>query len=172
MLTRNRDLAPAIPFICVHEAESFAVDVVPTAITWGHARYKTSDFHFNAGNTRITLKKDVDSSGIYMLYASAGAVKKAGNPLELILEIYINGVLYDCAEAHGMIGPGVEHSDVMLITALYLRGGDYVEVYVSVDAGTATIEDSTARLIIHALPMHGWNNKAAGNLRIRGEVLR
>jgi len=171
-MARNRDVAPAIPFIYVHHTFSFAVSDTPTPITWEHIHFITPDFSITSGDTRIRVRRGVATSGVYMLYVSAGAIKKAGNPVQIIIEIYINGVLCECAAAHGSIGAGVEHSDATLITAIYLNVGDYLEVYVSVDAGSATIEDDTARWIISALPMQGWDNERGGKNRIRGGVSR
>jgi len=170
-MDRNRTMKPALPFIFIHEAESFVVTDTPAPITWGHVLYGTSDFHHSDGDTKVVVRRGIDTEGIYEIFAMAGAVKKAGNPTELVLELYVNGVAIPCCQAHASVGAGVQHSDAVLITAKFLHIGDYIEVYVSVDDGSATIENVTARLMMQALQMRGWNNNNAGNLRVRGDVI-
>lgn len=171
-MARNRTNSPAIPFIFVHETDSFIVDNVPTPVPWHHIHFDTSDFEITSGTTEMRVKRGVATSGLYMIYVCLGAAKKTGNPIELALALYKNGVACECAEAHAIIGAASQHSDAVLITTVFLEVGDVVQVYVSVDAGTATTEDNTARFIISALPMQGWDNNLGGKDRIRGQVSR
>lgn len=171
-MTRDRNVAPATPFVFAYGTASFNVSTTPTAIPWHDIKFITSDFSISSGDTRIRLKRGVATNGIYMVYAGAGAVKKAGNPLHLTLQIYLNGVLCPCGAAHGAIGSGVTHSDATFIGAYHFKAGDYIEVFINVEAGSATVEDDTARFIISALPMQGWDNNRGSKDRIRGGVSR
>ena len=163
---------PAIPFVFLHGTDGYVITDISTAITWDHKHFRTSEFGFTDGGTRITVARGTDVEGIYMIYVSAGAVKKAGNPTEFILQFYKNGSACDCGKTHGSIGAGTEHGNAILIIAVYLHVGDYLEIYASVDAVSATVEEDTCRWIISALPMKGWNNSSGGSLRQRGEVDR
>lgn len=169
-MTRNRNIAPAIPFVYLHGTADLEITAVATAMTWDHAHFISTDFNFTAGGTRVTINRG--GEGLYRLYMNAGVEKKTGNPTHCIFVVYVNGVAVACCENHSVIGAGSEHSDAALITAIQLRGGDYIEIYASVDAGTGNLEENTARWIIEGLPMKGWNNSQGGRLRIRGGVDR
>jgi len=163
---------PAIPFIFVHGSDSFTVNTTPTKIDFDHCHQKTDNFHFIDGTSRMTLMRGMDSKGVYMVYAQAGATPLQGAPLKLTLEIYKNGTVCECGAGHGGIGAGKVHSDATVITALYLEKGDYVEAFVHVDAGAAALEDDVIRCIISAISMNGWNNNSQGTIRYRGGVNR
>lgn len=155
-MTRSRTATPAIGFIFLHGTTDLEITATPAAITWDHSHIKTSHFAYTDGGTKVTVNRG--GAGIYMVYLNAGIAKKAGNPVHSEFTIYINGVAQPCCTGHSIIGAGAEHSDVALIVSVTLNYGDYLEVYASVDAGTGNLEEDTARLIIEALPVEGWNN--------------
>lgn len=169
-MTRYRTPAPAIPFIFLHGTDAFNVTTTPTALTWAHAHNKTSDFGFVEGKTRVYVNRG--NEGVYKFYASCGAFKATGNPTELVITVYINGVQCECATAHGSVGAGTEHGDATIVFARELKCGDYVEIFISTDNGTVTTEEETARLIIEGLPMKGWDNNHGGKLQLRGGIER
>jgi len=166
-MARNRTVNPAIPFIFVHGAIAGVVTDVATAMTFDHTHFRTSDFQFTNGDCKVILRLNANASGIYKIFACAGVEKKAGNPTILIMQLYVNGVACHCV-SHGVVGVGAGHSDCVLIGAHHLYPGDYVEIYLSVDVGSATLEDDSARLMIEALPMEGWDNRHGGKKRLRG----
>lgn len=166
--TRYRKPAPAIPFIFLHCLADETITTTPTAINWAHAHFITSDFHYTAGEGRITMNRG--STGMFKLYAQIGAIKATGAPTELTISLYINGTLQDCCTVHGGIS-AQEHTDVTLIAAFQANMGDYIEIYVNVDNGTSTTESETARLIIEGLPMKGWNNNAGGKEHSKSGVV-
>ena len=166
--TRNRTLRASVPFILLHGTDGVTVTVTPTAMIWAHELYGTSAFRFTDATTKIIIAKG--GQGIYEIIASGGVEKATGNPTHAMFVVYVNGVALPCCTADSMIGAGSEHSDVCLHTATYLSAGDYVEIYVSVDAGTGVIEDDTARLIVKAVPMEGWNNRHGSKRNIRGRL--
>lgn len=160
-LTRNRSIAPTIPYAFLHGVDGGAVTNIPLPLEWDHAHFINSAIGFTANTTRIFIKRG--SSGIYEIDASAGIVKAGGNPSECVIELYINGVACECSAAHGSVGAAAEHADAFLHVAVYLDVADYVEIYASVDAGTGTVEGDTSRFHIKAISLDGWNNKRAGS---------
>lgn len=171
-MVRNRNVAPAIPFIFVHAAASQVVTTTPTAIAYTHIHYKTNDFHFDANGTRMTLKRGIATSGLYMIYASGGGNKATGDPAQLSIAVYVNGVVCEYAVARGLVSAGAEHAGATIITAIFLNVNDYVEIFVTVDAGTVILDSYSVRCIIEGLPMKGWDNNLGGKERIRGGVSR
>lgn len=158
---RIRNVAPAIPFVYLHGTDSFSITITPTPLPWAHAHFITKDFRFIATGTRVIINKSFKGR-IYRVSAQFGAEKSGGNPTSIILQLYVNGIAVDCCKTHGAIAAGT-HGDAALITSIYVNAGDYIEVYASVDNGTAIIEADTARLIIEGLPMMGWDNGAGGS---------
>lgn len=159
---RIRNIAPAIPFIFLHGTDEQVITDVATPITWSHSHFITSDFKFIATGTRIIINKTFKGR-VYRVFVQVGATKKAGAPSYIELKIYINGVAQPCCLTHGAIGSLGNHGDAILGSAVYANAGDYIEVYARVDAGSATVEADTARIIIEGLPMMGWDNGAGGS---------
>lgn len=158
---RIRSVAPAIPFAYLHGTDSFSITTTPTPLPWAHAHFITKDFRFIATGTRIIINKSFKGR-VYKVSAQLGAEKSGGNPTAIVLQLYINGVAVNCCKTHGAI-VAITHGDATLITSIYVNAGDYIEVYASVDNGTAIIEADTARLIIQGLSMKGWDNGAGGS---------
>ena len=169
MTDRYRNPAPAIPFIFLHGTEDLEITTTPTAMTWDHAHFVTSDLSFISGGTRITVNRG--GEGIYMIHVNGGVSDKTGRPTYCGFTIYKNGVAQACCSGHAIVGDP-EHSDVALISSLYLKIDDYIEIYAWVDDGTGNLEPGTARLIMQGLSMKGWDNSHGGKLRVRGGVSR
>lgn len=142
----------------------------PTAITWGCCPIKTSELHYACSDDRVVVKRG--GAGIYEIDASACVEKAGGAPTHSVLQLYINGAYVCCSDAHGIIGTAGQHTNADLHYSVYLNEGDYVQIYISQDAGTGTVEDDTGRFCMKRLPMRGWNNDSGGIRKIRGERMR
>lgn len=158
--TRNRKIAPAIPYIFLHGVDDAIVTTVPTPLTWGHIDMKTSEFHYTEGDDRVVINRG--GAGIYEVTVSLCVEKKTANPGHSVIELYVNGIALDCAITHGFMGGAAQHSNAVMIYTVYLSEGDYIQTYVSVDNGSGLIEPSTGRFRMKFLSMEGWNNRAAG----------
>lgn len=167
---RNRTLAPAIPYMFLHCVDETVITNVPTAMVWGHADIMTSDLHYVEGDDRVTVNRD--GEGLYEVTVSLCVEKKTANPGHSIIQLYVNGVMLDCAETHGLMGGAEQHSNAVLIYTVYLNVGDYVQTFVSVDNGSGLIEANTGRFCMKGLSMQGWDNNLGGKERIRGGVSR
>lgn len=168
---RTRDINPVVPFIFLHGTDTTVVTNVPTPLLWSHPHFMTHDFGFKDHTSHVRIKR-TGGGCLYRFYVQAGATKKAGNPDYMILQLYVNGVAHPCCLSHGAISHNETHADTTLISAFYANYNDYIEIYISVDAGSATEEPDTARFIIEGLAMRGWNNNAAGRINYRGNILR
>ncbi len=176
MTTRNKSVQAAIPMIFIHgipPGASLLVFPAPTILNWSHIHFRTTDFNLSGNGQRVIVSRGVATNGLYQISVSSGAAKATGNPTVYSLALYINGTICECSTAHGSIGGGLsEHSDAVLNTIVYLETGDYLEVYGWVDVGSGVIDNDSARFMITALPMKGWNNSRGGALRRKGDVDR
>jgi hypothetical protein len=170
MNTRNRKVAPAIPYIFLHGIDDTVVTNVPAPLIWGHIDIMTSELHFVENDDRVVVRRG--GAGIYEISVSLCVEKKAANPGHSVIELYVNGSALRCAETHGFMGALAQHSNAIMIYTVYLNEGDYVQTYVSVDNGSGQIEPDTGRFCMKRLPMKGWNNDAGGKVDYRGGVMR
>ena len=167
---RQRHLAPARPYLFLHCVDGANVTSVPTALVWGYIDILTSELYYKEGDDRVVVLKG--GAGLYEVMVSVCVEKSQGNAGHTILELYVNGTVLDCSEAHGYMGAPKEHSSAFLFYTVYLNRGDYIQTYISVDNGSGNIETNTGRFHMRGLPMRGWNNDAGGKISYKGHVMR
>ena len=163
---RNRKIAPAIPYLFVHCVSNGAINTTPSPLTWGCVDMITSEMHYVEGDDRVVVNRG--GAGIYDMIITLCAEKVTGAPTHVVMQLYVNGVAVPEAITCGYVGGSLEHASITLIYAGYFNEGDYVQTYISVDAGTAQITPHTGRAISRGVPMRGWNNESGGRDRIKG----
>lgn len=159
---RIRSPAPAMPVVFLHGIDGYEITSTPTPVEWAHSHFITSDFSFINNTTQIRINRGAKGR-IYKITTQMSAERTGGNPDELVLKIYINGVAQDCCEAHGAMSNTGVHGNITLVILIYANSGDYIEIYASVDAGTVETEPNTVRIIVEGLPIKGWDNNAGGS---------
>jgi hypothetical protein len=162
-IERERNVAPRIPFVFLYATTGVTVTTTPTPLTYVTPIFINNSFKFVDGSSRLYVGRG--GEGLYEITASAGIVAATGVPTRGVLTLYINGTIVLWSTAHSYIGTGQAHSDIYLHGVEYLRTGDYVEIYISVNAGTGTLEGKTARFIVKAITLVGWNNRRGGKYK-------
>lgn len=168
--TRNRTLAPAIPYIFLHCVDEAVVTNTPVALVWGAVDVITSELHYVVGDDRVIINRG--GEGIYEVTVSLCVEKKTANPGHSVIQLYINGTILDCSETHGFMGGVEQHSNAVLIYTVYLNVGDYIQTFVSVDNGSGQVESNTGRFRMKRLSMKGWDNNRGGRYNIHSGVER
>ena len=168
----KNNLKPAIPYVYLYDVGG-SQTINGSYLTWDTIKTITSHFHYTVDDDRLQLK--MNSSGLFRvifetsLYTTiAGAVA--------YFDIYKNGTVVEGSRTYiSVVNSGqLSYSQSGIITCVvFLEKGDYIQIKgdVVMESAAFTIAN-TSRLLINFIPMHGWNNSAAGREQYGGEIAR
>lgn len=169
-INQPRLLGAAIPFILVVNANGQAVTAVPAPIIFNETLFKTNYITFTNGTSKLYIARG--GTGLYEIHVNLGVAQNQLASTARVV-IYRNGTIVNNTKAKTYIGNNVgRQSHATINTAMYLEYGDYIEIFVSVNAGAGNIEDDSARCMLKFIPMDGWINKKSGRTVESGGVFR
>jgi hypothetical protein len=167
MNQRSRALTPAIPYIFLYDTTGQTGSAAGIFMVYDTIAFKTSDFHYTAGDDRILVQK----TGFYNISFEASHVEKSGADWTRF-RLYVNGAEVPGGTVYGAIYGTSLRANVKLTFSLLLSANDYVQIFADCNAGSYTIYANTIRFTMKFISTKGWNNSSGGRVHMRGGVER
>jgi len=171
-------IKPAIPMIFLFDnagAQSF--DSVGVFHTWDTTKIITDHFTYTADSDRIYLS--LQSAGLFIIEFDCSFITYDDDAdMYVETELYKNGSLV--TGGRSVIGvTGAADQNPLILNSqsihyvIYLEKDDYIQIKSTTSANTARSLEQTSRLLIHFVPMQGWDNGSnAGRTEYKGGVMR
>lgn len=172
-MTRYREqhnqINPAIPYIALYDAGG-SQTINGSFLTWDGIKCKTSHFHYTADDDRVQLQ--LNSSGLFEITFEVSLTNGAAVSY---FDIYKNGSLVAGSRTYiSVVNSGQSNypQSGSIKFVIFLDKDDYIQIKGTDLVGAARTYANTSRLIIKALPMHGWDNSSSGREMYSGGVQR